>query len=120
MSRFFVPVIGLDFVLQEWEIAQVKLTADKRCRLSSTTLFRPGAAYNATQEADGTIRIVEAVEKEVPLVKPVWNRAGFLMLPVKVDRKLVAAVIRADRDAHSRIQGRRGMRVEAQGVFSLR
>jgi hypothetical protein len=42
---------------------------------------------------------MELVEKEVPTVQPVRTRGGFLMLPVKLDRKTVAAAIRADRDS---------------------
>jgi hypothetical protein len=39
------------------------------------------------------------VEKEVPLIKPIRTREGFLMLPVKVSRESIRAAIRADRDA---------------------
>jgi hypothetical protein len=67
--------------------------------LTSADLFRPGTAYDASRLADGTIRLAELAEKEVPTVKPIRTRAAFLMLPVKVDRKSVAAAIRADRDA---------------------
>ncbi len=77
----------------------MKLVADERGRLTSADLFRPGAAFDAQRQPDGSIRIVELVEKEAPLVSPVRTKEGFLMLPVKVDRKTVAAAIRADRDA---------------------
>jgi hypothetical protein len=36
---------------------------------------------------------------ETPVVKPVRTKEGFLMWPVRVDRKRIVAVIRADRDA---------------------
>jgi hypothetical protein len=39
------------------------------------------------------------VEKEVPLVKPIRTREGFLMLPVKASRESIRAALRADRDA---------------------
>jgi len=77
----------------------MKLVADERGRLTSAELFRPGAAFNAEKLPDGTIRIVELIEKDVPVVAPIRTKEGFLMLPLKLDRKLVAAAIRADRDS---------------------
>jgi hypothetical protein len=77
----------------------MKLVADKRGRLTSAELFHPGTAFNAEKRPDGSIRIVELVEKDVPIVKPVRTKEGFLMLPTKLDRKSVAAAIRADRDS---------------------
>ena len=77
----------------------MKLVADERGRLTSAELFRPGTAFNAEKRPDGSIRIVELVEKEAPAVTPVRTREGFIMLPVKLDRKAVAAAIRADRDS---------------------
>ena len=77
----------------------MKLVADERGRLTSVELFRPGAAFNAEKLPDGSIRIVELVEKTVPTVNPVRTKEGFLMLPKKLDRKTVATAIRADRDS---------------------
>lgn len=77
----------------------MKLVADERGRLTSAELFRPGTAFNAERLPDGSIRIVELVEKSVPTVTPVRTREGFVMLPQKLDRKAVAAAIRADRDS---------------------
>lgn len=77
----------------------MKLVADERGRLTSAELFRPGTAFNAERLPDGSIRIVELVEKTVPTVTPIRTREGFLMLPKKLDRKVVAAAIRADREA---------------------
>jgi hypothetical protein len=77
----------------------MKLVADERGRLTSIELFPPGTAFNVEKQPDGSIRIVELVEKEVPVVSLVRSKEGFLMLPVKLDRKAVAAAIRADRDA---------------------
>ena len=76
----------------------MKLVADESGRLTSAELFPPGTAFSAERLPDGSIRIVELVEKTVPLVTPVRTREGFLMLPRKLDRKAVAAAIRADRD----------------------
>ena len=56
----------------------MKLVADSRGRLTAADLFRPGAAFDAPPRPDGSIRIIELVEKEVPLVKPVRTKEGFL------------------------------------------
>jgi hypothetical protein len=77
----------------------VKLVADKRGRLTSAELFRPGTAFNAERLPDGSIRIVELVERTVPIISPRRTKEGFLMLSRKFNRKAVAAAIRADRDA---------------------
>jgi hypothetical protein len=77
----------------------MKLVADKRGRLTSAELFPPGIAFNAEKMPDGSIRIVELVEKTVPTVTAIRTREGFIMLPKKLDRKAVAAAIRADRDS---------------------
>ena len=77
----------------------MKLISDDRCRLTSQELFKPNTPYDAQRKPDGTIRLMELVEKEVPIVRPFRTKEGFLMLPNKLDRGLVAAAIRADRDA---------------------
>jgi hypothetical protein len=77
----------------------MKLVADSNGRLACKDLFTPGKPFSAQRQADGSIRLVELVERDVPVVKPIRNKDGFLMLPVKLDRKIVAAAIRADRDA---------------------
>lgn len=77
----------------------MKLVADENGRLACKELFTPRKPFSAERQADGSIRIVELVEKEVPLVRPVRTKEGFVMLPQKLDRKGVAAAIRADRDA---------------------
>lgn len=43
----------------------MKLVADSRGRLTAAGLFRPGAAFDATQQPDGSTRLVELVEKGV-------------------------------------------------------
>ena len=83
-----------------WDKPIMKLVADERGRLTSADLFRPGAAFNAEKQPDGSIRIVELIEKEAPVVKPIRTREGFLMLPVKLDRRVIAAAVRIDRDSN--------------------
>ena len=73
----------------------MKLVADSRGRLTAADLFRPNTAFDASRQKDGSIRIVELVEKDVPLVKPIRTKEGFLMCPVKVSRKTIVAAIRA-------------------------
>ena len=75
----------------------MKLVADERGRLTSIELFRPGTAFNAEKLPDGSIRIVKLTQKTVPTVTPIRTKEGFVMLPKKLDRKVVAAAIRADR-----------------------
>ena len=77
----------------------MKLVADENGRLACKELFTPRKPFSAERQADGSIRVVELVEKEAPLVRPVRTKEGFLMLPRKLDRQTVAAAIRADRDA---------------------
>ena len=77
----------------------MKLVADSNGRLACKEFFTPGRPFSAKRQPDGSIRIVELIEKEVPTVKPVRTKEGFYMLPVKVDRKSITAAIRADRDA---------------------
>jgi hypothetical protein len=77
----------------------MKLVADKNGRICSAELFPPRTAFDASRQPDGSVRVVELVEKEVPLVKPIRTREGFLMFPVKASRAAIRAAIRADRDA---------------------
>lgn len=77
----------------------MKLVADKNGRICSAELFPPRTAFDASRQADGSIRVVELVEKEVPVLKPVRTADGFLMLPVKISRQSIREAIRADRDS---------------------
>ena len=77
----------------------MKLIADENGRLGCNELFTPRKPLSAERQRDGSIRVIELVEKEVPVVRPLRTREGFLMLPRKLDRKTISAAIRADRDA---------------------
>ena len=77
----------------------MKLVADERGRITSAELFRPGAAFSATRQPDGTIRVVELVEMDPPAIKPVRTKEGFLMAPAKISREAIRRAIRLDRDA---------------------
>ena len=77
----------------------MKLIADSNGRLACKELFTPGKPFSANRMPDGSIRLVELVEKDVPLVEPIVSPEGFLMLPGKLDRKTIAGAIRTDRDS---------------------
>ena len=75
------------------------LKADEAGRLACPELFPPNSVFNAVPEADGTIRLRKLESNEVPIVEPVRTKEGYLMLPVKITGKQIAAAIRKDRDA---------------------
>jgi hypothetical protein len=77
----------------------MKLVADNHGRICSAELFPPRTVFDASRQPDGSVRIVDLGEKEVPLVKPVRTPEGFLMFPVKASRQAIRAALRADRDA---------------------
>jgi hypothetical protein len=77
----------------------MKLVADSRGRLTAADLFRPNTAFDASPQPDGSIRVVELVEREAPVVKAKRTQNGFLMLPAKIRREEIVRSIRADRDA---------------------
>jgi hypothetical protein len=83
----------------------MKLRTDSQRRLYGRELLKPNAVYDA--ETDGNrIVLVEMVpkpSKDVPLVKLVRSREGFLMLSPadaeRVKKEDIRRAIRADRDA---------------------
>jgi hypothetical protein len=77
----------------------MKLVADENGRLACKELFTPRKPFSAERQPDGSIRVIGLVEKETPVVRPVRTKEGFVLLPRKLDRRSVAAAIRADRDA---------------------
>ena len=77
----------------------MKLVADSNGRLACKDLFTLGKPFSAERMGDGIICLMELVEKDVPTTHPVRTNGGFLMLPVKLDRKIVATAIRVDRDS---------------------
>ncbi len=77
----------------------MKLTVDEKGRLTCLELFSPNAIFDAEKQPDGSVRLTRLGRKKLPVIKPVRTAGGFMMLPLKLDRQLVAAAIRADRDA---------------------
>jgi hypothetical protein len=78
----------------------MKLIADAKGRLTSADLFPPFKPFSAERQPDGSIRLVELVEKEVPILKPRKVRGKFSWPEgFKPSRERIAAAIRADRDS---------------------
>ena len=76
----------------------MRVSTDDRCRLQSRELFKPNTRYEGEIAADGSIRLMELVEKAVPVVK-IRRQGGFVLVDTKVDREAIRAAIRADRDS---------------------
>jgi hypothetical protein len=98
LSAALVP-LRLDQAGTRWDYTIMKLVADENGRLACKGLFTPRKAFSAERQPDGSIRLVELVEQEAPVVRPIRTKQGFLMLPRKLDRHRITAAIRADRDA---------------------
>ena len=81
-----------------WDAPHMRISTDDRCRLQSRELFKPNTRYEGEVAADGTIRLVELVEKAVPVVK-IRRQRGFVLVDAKLDRQAIRAAIRADRDS---------------------
>jgi hypothetical protein len=77
----------------------MKFAADERGRLASAELFRPKATFEATVQPDGTIRLVELTDKQVPVVKPRRMNGRLRGAEVSLSREMVPAAVRAERDA---------------------
>lgn len=77
----------------------MKLVADDKGRLTCAQLFPPRAAFDATKQPDGSVRLVELVEKPVPIVRPRKVGGRLTGASVRLDRNTVAAAVRADREA---------------------
>ena len=77
----------------------MKLIADSRGRLTSAELFQPGKAFDASVMSDGSIRIVELVEKSVPIAEIKFNRDGTIVCSQRPGRESILSALRADREA---------------------
>jgi len=77
----------------------MKLVADDNGRLACKSLFTPKKAFSAERQPDGSIRITELVEKEVPVVRARKVNGRWMGATVRLDRAKVISAIRADREA---------------------
>jgi len=78
----------------------MKLTTDDGCRIQSRELFKPNTAYDAEVAPDGSVRLIEFVNRDVPVMKP-RRVNGSLRWPEgrKPTRAQIAAAVRTDRDS---------------------
>ncbi len=78
----------------------MKLVADSRGRLTCVDLSPPSQPFSAERKSDGSIRLVELTEQEVPVVK-LRHVNGKLHWPkgFAPKREQIVAAIRADRAA---------------------
>ena len=77
----------------------MKLVADDNGRLACKSLFTPKKAFSAERQPDGSIRVVELVEKEAPVVRARKVKGRWIGANVKLDRAKVISAIRADRES---------------------
>ena len=77
----------------------MKLVADNNGRLACKSLFTPKKAFSAERQPDGSIRIIELMEKEVPVVRARKVNGRWMGAAVQLDRAKVISAIRADREA---------------------
>ena len=70
IARFVVQFNGLEKRVLVCDKAIMKITADECGRLANAELFRAKATFDATVQPDGSIRLVELTDKQVPVVKP--------------------------------------------------
>ena len=90
----------------------MKLVADSRGRLTAADLFRPNTAFDASPQPDGSIRIVELVEKKVSPVRQV---------KVKMDRQAAIEFIRnrPRKSAKEVLAEARKLRKQCRGTVSM-
>jgi hypothetical protein len=89
---------GLEKRLRQWDYSIMKLVADDNGRLACKSLFTPRKAFSAERQADGSIRLIELVEKEVPVVRARKVNGRWMGAEVQLDRAKVISAIRADRE----------------------
>jgi hypothetical protein len=77
----------------------MKLVADSKGRLTAANLFRPNTAFDASRQPDGSIRVVELVEKEPPIVRARKINGRWTGADLKIDRQAIVESIRQDRES---------------------
>jgi hypothetical protein len=73
--------------------------SDERCRLQSRDLFKPNTPYDAEPQADGSVRLVELVPKDVPIVRARKLGGRWVGAAIKLNRKAIVEAIRQDRES---------------------
>jgi hypothetical protein len=77
----------------------MKLVVDDDCGLISKALFKPGVAYRAEKFADGRIVLIALQNVELPTVKPRRIKGRLRGAKISLDRGMLAAAMRAERDS---------------------
>jgi hypothetical protein len=85
--------------LREWDYSIMKLVTDNNGRLACKSPFTPRKAFSAERQADGSIRVIELVEKEVPVVRARKVNGRWMGAEVQLDHGKVISAIRAEREA---------------------
>jgi hypothetical protein len=75
----------------------MKLTSDESSRLTSPELFPPKTTFDVSVGADGAIHLVQS--REAPLVKPRRVNGRLRGARIELNREIVAAAARAERDS---------------------
>jgi hypothetical protein len=81
-----------------WDNPIMTVTADSRKRVIIPAC-KPGEQFDVQVSGDGAFLLRRLEPITAPVVKPVRTKQGFIMLSRKLDRRLVVAAIRADRDS---------------------
>jgi len=77
----------------------MKLVTDERCRLTSRDMFKPNTPYDAEKQADGRVVLTELVAAQVPIVRARKVNGRWVGADIRLNREVVAAAARAERDA---------------------
>ncbi len=59
----------------------MRLIADANGRLTYKDFFRPGTVFDVTRQRDGSFRVIELVEREVPVARLKNSLMGCLFAP---------------------------------------
>jgi hypothetical protein len=81
-----------------WDNPTMKVVADSRGRLAARQYFRPGKAFEISPLPDGALRVVELMERKVPVAKVKFTAEGDFECPRLMSRNEIRAALRADRD----------------------
>jgi hypothetical protein len=95
----FFRKIKIDRNYSKWDYPIMKVVADSRGRLAAMQYFRPGKAFDISPLPDGGLRVIELVERKVPVIKLKRGPEGLLVCPRLLSREEIVAYIRAERDA---------------------
>ena len=88
---------GLEIQACLWEPPHVKLRTDNRARLYGRDILKPNTDYQADLEGNRIV-LVEMVRAEPKVIRARKVNGRWRGANIKLDRKALAAAIRAERD----------------------